>query len=86
MIADSSLRKKVCFKLVEILESQYKIENKKAKDMTVKIESKARRLDPSMLKIYKSAIKNLITVLKVNNLNTIEWGIKWKRVKRFRRS
>lgn len=34
--------------------------------MTVKIESKARRLDPSMLKIYKSAIKNLITVLKVN--------------------
>jgi hypothetical protein len=46
VIADASLRKKVCFKVADILQKEYKFEDKKAKEITVKMESKARRKDP----------------------------------------
>jgi len=68
-VNNPSLRKKICFKMAKILQDKYNLEVKTARDLTIKIETKIRSINPDMKQEYRDKILIILRSLKFNLIN-----------------
>jgi len=60
------VRKKVCHRIIKLLQESFKIDKEKAQELTLKIEGKIHEFYSHYVEDYKQAIQNLYRLIKVN--------------------
>ena len=68
-VMNPTLRKKICMKMSKILQDKYNLEKNASQEMTLKIETKIRNINPDMQMEYKNKILIVLKLLKVSLLN-----------------
>lgn len=64
-----TLRKKICLKMSKILQEKYNLEKNASQEMTLKIETKIRNINPDMQMEYRNKILVVLKLLKVSLFN-----------------
>jgi len=72
-VNNPNLRKKICFKMAKILQDKYNLEVKTARDLTIKIETKIRTINPDMKQEYRDKILIILRSLKMALINPDEF-------------